>query len=316
MTRRTTPSLAALVAGALLLAACLVGGALDPAPPPLVAERAGYQVVEADLHVHTRFSDGFLSPLDVVVHARRQGLGAIALTEHNVTFPARMARGWSRVIGGPEVIVGEEITTRDYHLLAFGLERAVDARLPLARAIDDVHAQGGVVVAAHPARRYWPALEPAIPHLDGVELVHPVAFRQRGSGWAAEDFHAFWERVRAVRPRAVAIGTSDYHAGPILGLGTTLVFARSRSAGDLVEALREGRTVVEAPDGALHGDRALVQAIEREPLPARPPRDVRWEGRGVLDRIGRVVACLGVVALVVFRRERTRPGSTAPPAVA
>ena len=299
MTGRRGPSLAAVVAGVLLAAACSVGAAVDPAPPPLDATRAGYVVVEADLHVHTRFSDGFLSPLDVVVHARRQGLGAIALTEHNVIFPARMARGWSRLVGGPEVIVGEEITTRDYHLLAFGLERAVDAHQPLTRAIEDVHAQGGVVVAAHPARRYWPALEPAMALLDGAEVVHPVTFRQRGSGWAAEDFHAFWDRMRAQRPRAVAIGTSDYHAGPILGLGTTLVFARSRSAADLVEALRDGRTVVAGPDGTLHGDPALVAAVEEEPLPAR-----------------RVAACLAVLALVALRRERTRSGSTPPPAVA
>ena len=220
MTGRRGPSLAAVVAGILLVAACSVGAAVDPAPSPLDATRAGYVVVEADLHVHTRFSDGFLSPLDVVVHARRQGLGAIALTEHNVIFPARMARGWSRLVGGPEVIVGEEITTR------------------------------------------------------------------------------------------------DYHAGPILGLGTTLVFARSRSAADLVEALRDGRTVVAGPDGTLHGDPALVAAVEAEPLPARPPRDVRWDGQGLLDRGARVVACLALLALVALRRERTRSGSTPPPAVA
>lgn len=313
---RARPSVAGLVSGAGLALACAVGVAVDPAPPPLDAVRGGHRVIEADLHVHTRFSDGFLSPLDVVVHARRQGLGAIAVTEHNVIFPARMARAWSRLVGGPEVIVGEEITTRDYHLLAYGLERAVDARQPLADAIDDVHAQGGVVVAAHPARRYWPALEPAMGALDGAEVVHPSSFRRRRGGWSASDFEAFWDRLRVARPRATAIGTSDFHAGPILGLGTTLIFARSGAAADLVDALRDGRTVVVAPDGARHGDPSLVALLEREPLPPPPPRDVRWEGRGPLDRTARALACVALLALVVLRRARAGAGSTAPPLVA
>lgn len=299
----------AAVAGALLLGSCAVGGALDPAPPPIAAVRGGYQVVEADLHVHTRFSDGFLSPLDVVLHARRQGLGAIAITEHNVVFPARMARTMSRLIDGPEVILGEEITTRDYHLLAYGIDRAVDARLPIRQAIADVHAQGGVVVAAHPARRFWPALDPVLPLLDGVEVVHPVAWRPPGGGWSAGDFVDFWERMRAVKPRAVAIGSSDYHAGPILGLGTTLVFARTRAASDLVEALREGRTVVLDRDGTPRGDPAMIELLAREPLTDHPPRDVSWEGQGSLDRVMRVAAFLALAALVLLRRARPPDGN-------
>lgn len=301
---RDRPTAAAGLAAAVLLGSCAVGGALDPAPAPIAAERGGYQVVEADLHVHTRFSDGFLSPLDVVLHARRQGLGAIAVTEHNVVFPARMARSLSRLIDGPEVVLGEEITTRDYHLLAYGIERAVDARLPLRQAIADVHAQGGVVVAAHPARRFWPALEPVMPLLDGVEVVHPVAWRPPGGGWSAGDFVDFWDRMRAVKPSAVAIGTSDYHAGPILGLGTTLIFARTRAAVDLVEALRQGRTVVVDRDGTPRGDAEMIELLEREPLTDRPPRDVSWEGQGPLDRVMRVAAFLALAALVLLRRGR------------
>src|SRR5260221_9005559 len=37
----------------------------------------------ADLHLHTNFSDGTYSPEELVTHARRQGLAAIALTDHD-----------------------------------------------------------------------------------------------------------------------------------------------------------------------------------------------------------------------------------------
>jgi predicted metal-dependent phosphoesterase TrpH len=296
---RPTLALPVWLALAVLLATTVIGGLVDPRPGPLRAHRAGWQVVEADLHTHTRFSDGFLSPFDLVLHARRQGLGAIAVTEHNVIFPALMARGWSRLIDGPQVIIGEEITTRDYHLLAFGLERAVDARLPLESAAAEVHRQGGVVIAAHPARRFWPALQPAVPHLDGVELVHPTAWR--AGGWSSDDFHAFWEEVRTAKPGAVAIGTSDYHVGPVLGLATTFVFAESEQPRHLVDALRAGRTVVIDRGGELHGDPALVEAVRRDPID-RPRRDVGWVGEGLLDRIARAVASLALLALVALRR--------------
>jgi hypothetical protein len=297
-------SRSARIAAALLLVAAGIGAWLDPHPPPLRAERAGYQVVEADLHVHTRFSDGFLSPFDVVWNARRQGLGAIAITEHNVVFPSYMARAYSELVGGPSVIIGEEITTRDAHLLAFGIERTVSARLPTVRAIDEVHAQGGVVVAAHPVARYWPALDPVVDRLDGVELLHPIAFRPVRPGFDKGDVPTFWERSRRVNPRLFAIGSSDYHVGPILGLGTTLLFAESASAPDLLAALRAGRTVIVDPQGAMHGDAAMIAALKSDPLPDGPPRDLGWKGQGWLDTVGRVVALVGLVMLVALRRTR------------
>lgn len=300
---RPRPTLAALLAGVALVAALAIGASQDPTHPPATGRHAGFVIVEADLHVHTRFSDGFLSPLDVVLHAHRQGLGAIALTEHNVVFPAKMARAWSRWIGGPEVLIGEEITTRDYHLLAFGIERAVDARLPLREAIGRVHEQGGVVIAAHPARRFWPGLRPGLDLLDGVEVVHPAASRRTsGSGWSSEDFVTFWEEVRAVRPEATAIGTSDYHAGPVLGLSTTWLFARSPRAEDLVEALRAGRTVVEDPEGRRFGHPELLRSLEGQALPEKPSRDVSWKGRGPLDRFARALAGVALLVLVLARR--------------
>lgn len=298
------PSWSALVALTLLAIAATLGAAVDPHPAPLTAQRAGYEVVEADLHVHTRFSDGFLSPFDVVWNARRQGLGALAITEHNVVFPALMARSYARMIDGPEVIVGEEITTRDAHLLAYGLSQTVSARLPTLRAIAEVHAQGGVVVAAHPVQRYWPALEPVIQQLDGVELVHPIAWRPRREGFDKDDIPTFWERARADNPRLFATGSSDYHAGPVLGLGTTLIFAATRNADDLVGALRAGRTVVIDREGRMHGDPALIEALERDPLPPFPPRDLAFQGQGPLDTASRLLALAGLLLLVTLRRTR------------
>src|SRR5437868_648957 len=75
----------------------------------------------ADLHLHTTHSDGEYSPAEVVHIARRSGLAAIAITDHDTTCgvaAARTAAG-NRV----EVIAGVEVTaeheSREVHLLGF-----------------------------------------------------------------------------------------------------------------------------------------------------------------------------------------------------
>src|SRR5579859_3527602 len=74
----------------------------------------------ADLHLHTRASDGLMSACDLVDHVERcTDLDVIAITDHDETSGAlaareRAARNGYRV----EVIPGVEVTTRDGHLVA------------------------------------------------------------------------------------------------------------------------------------------------------------------------------------------------------
>jgi predicted metal-dependent phosphoesterase TrpH len=75
----------------------------------------------ADLHLHTTASDGTYTPAQVIDLARRAGLAAVAITDHDTLAglgAARAAAGASL-----EVIAGVEITTelhgREQHLLAY-----------------------------------------------------------------------------------------------------------------------------------------------------------------------------------------------------
>jgi predicted metal-dependent phosphoesterase TrpH len=75
----------------------------------------------ADLHVHTCFSDGTYTPAEVVDLARRGGLAAVAVTDHDTLGGVEGAR--SAAQGAIEIIAGVEITTefrqRELHLLAY-----------------------------------------------------------------------------------------------------------------------------------------------------------------------------------------------------
>jgi predicted metal-dependent phosphoesterase TrpH len=76
----------------------------------------------ADLHIHSTFSDGSYTPAQVVSLARRCGLSAIAITDHDTT--AGLCAAKDAAAGSSlEVLAGVEITAehagRELHLLGY-----------------------------------------------------------------------------------------------------------------------------------------------------------------------------------------------------
>jgi hypothetical protein len=288
------------VTAALLVFGLLVGTVCDRTEAPPKTYRAGYRLVEADFHAHTTWSDGLLSPAALVRQASRRGLDVVAVTEHNGITAGKAARAYAELTGGPLVIVGEEITSSRVHLIGLGLERTVIPSRSPHETIEEVHAQGGLVIAAHPVERFWPALEPVRSELDAVEVMHPIAYRDPGGTFAYAGMRKFAEES-GLGVRVAAIGSSDYHALSVLGLCRTWVFVREPVTREAVlEALREKRTVVEDRDGRRLGAPELVKALEREPYVGRSS-DYTYRGSSLFDRAGRLAAWLGVLALVVLR---------------
>lgn len=66
-----------------------------------------------DLHVHSNCSDGTLSPSELVQYARKKGLAAIALTDHD-TIDGLSALFAAAEGTGLEVVSGIEFST-EFH---------------------------------------------------------------------------------------------------------------------------------------------------------------------------------------------------------
>jgi predicted metal-dependent phosphoesterase TrpH len=268
-------------------------------------------VLEGDVHVHTSFAGAVSTPVDIPLVAQRRQLDFVAITEHNAWFGGAVTRALARVLA-PDLIVlpSEEITNRAYHLLAIGLERRVDPTLPLSAIADDVHAQGGVVVAAHPTRDTWPLLLglAAEKKLDGAEVFHPTIFLREGR--AREHAEFLVEASHRAGAPLAAFGSSDYHGGSRLGTSRTIVLARERTAASILEAIKAGRVVAVTNDGRTAGDPRWIQALADAGIASRAadPHNVDSPGAhaGVAERIVAGVTLFGLV-LALLRRAPISP---------
>ncbi len=105
----------------------------------------------ADLHIHTMASDGTAGVAQVLARAEEARLDVIAITDHDRIDAARAAQAMAiknklRV----QVIIGEEISTLQGHVLGLFLEERVRPLRSLRRTIAEIHEQGGIAIPAHP----------------------------------------------------------------------------------------------------------------------------------------------------------------------
>jgi len=107
---------------------------------------------QADLHIHTRSSDGLPEVDELLAHVEANtDLDVIAVTDHDKLDGSLRARDLAAARHlRCEVITGMEVTTRDGHVLALFLEQTVPSYRPAGETVAAVHALGGLCIAAHP----------------------------------------------------------------------------------------------------------------------------------------------------------------------
>jgi predicted metal-dependent phosphoesterase TrpH len=195
----------------------------------------------ADLHVHSDWSDGRQSAPALVVAAAGR-VDILAITDHDEIAGALQARAFARARPdlGVEVIVGEEVSTLNGHVLGLYISERIPPGLTAERTLELIHAQGGLAVAPHVlhplryARRGHPPLAEILDRLpfDGVEVVNntgPLACFYDARALIAND-----------RWRLPVCGGSDAHDARYVGSGLTRFEGRDAAA--LRRALATGRT--------------------------------------------------------------------------
>jgi predicted metal-dependent phosphoesterase TrpH/glycosyltransferase involved in cell wall biosynthesis len=168
--------------------------------------------IHVDLHMHTDHSPDCATPVDSLLKtAKKVGLGAIAITDHNEVSGALEARERA---DGIKVIVAEEVKTADQgEVIGLFIEEKIPRGMTLQDTIAEIRRQGGLVYVPHPFDRLhavpdYEHMLDVVSDIDAIEVFNPrVAFS------------AFNEEAArfAAKYRIVAGAGSDSHVAQGLG---------------------------------------------------------------------------------------------------
>ncbi len=224
--------------------------ATDPA-----GEAAAGELWVGDLHTHTIYSDGSVTPAGLMAEAPYAGLSFLVISDHNVISGGLALERTAAESGCAfPLIVGEEITMNNkFHLNLYPLTEAVDCNLPFAELVAEARRQGAAIQWNHPTvygtslNRYWHGGGDIAdrPGIDAIErnLEH-------------------FERWRDAGKLPVYTGSTDSHMGIFGHYDATVIRTKEFSGSELARAVLERRAAMincRLP-GYVYGDPEMAEA--------------------------------------------------------
>ena len=222
----------------------------EQAHQPAQPQPEGLQLFLGDAHTHTIASDGILTAEALASHAKSHGLDFLAITDHN-QFAKTTALPH---VEGITLIPGVEWTHYLGHATFLGVDQPYDEPFftndehEMQARFVSAHARGALIALAHPFDESCPfkLAMGSLPH-DCLEVWNGP---MRESNLRAI---GFWLQLLGTGKKIAITGGSDYHrdnlfqilGGPCMG-----VYAPSRSASDILMAMRMGHSFITfAPNG-------------------------------------------------------------------
>jgi predicted metal-dependent phosphoesterase TrpH len=221
---------------------------------------AGRPRILADLHAHTNWShDCSVDVEELIDHAEAVGLGAVAITDHNVFGGAleavELARDRELV-----VVPGEEVKTAGQgEVIGLFLSREIPRGMSFADTVAAIRAQGGIVYLPHPFDRLHAIPDAATLHRNLADIDVFEVYNARLL------FEAYNEEAGrfARKYNLIAGAGSDAHV--LQGLGTGALRMRAFEGPEeflislrTAQVLRRPRSLV-----YLQGLKWMAQAKER-----------------------------------------------------
>jgi predicted metal-dependent phosphoesterase TrpH len=243
----------------------------DPALHRRLAKRP---LIDVDLHMHTDHSGDCATPVEVLLAtAREQGLGAIAVTDHNEISGALEARRQASISGpGPpvKVIVAEEIKTAEQgEVIGLFIEEKIPRGLSLEETVVEIKRQGGLVYVPHPFDRMHsvPDYEHLLSILDDVDAIE--VFNPRVAIGAFNEEAARF----AAKYRIVAGAGSDSHVAQ--GLGSVRIRMRDFDGpAEFMQSLRDA-DILTRPTSLLYVQALKFLQTKATPASAQRARKAR-----------------------------------------
>ena len=220
---------------------------------------ADQPLILCDLHMHTEHSHDCAVPVETLLdYAEAQGLGAIAVTDHNVFTGAHEAVELARH-RRLTVIPGEEVKTDAGEVIGLFLEQEIPRGMSMGDTIAAIREQNGVVYLPHPFDRLHtiPDAQSLHRHLAEIDVFEVYNARLLFEGFNDE-------ALRFARKYNLTMGAgSDAHV--LQGVGTGLLRMRAfETPEEFLISLRSAE-IVRRPKSLvyLQGLKWVAQARER-----------------------------------------------------
>ena len=186
--------------------------------------------INVDLHVHSNYSkDSLITPKDLVYYARKRGLTAVAVTDHNqIKGSLKIARETDFL-----VIPGTEVSSADGHIVALNLSELIPRGLSAPETVDRIHRAGGIAIAVHPYAWFKGSLTSHVKDakFDAVETINASAFPFNRCKRKATEI--------AQKLGLPSVGGTDAHYGPTIGYGYTAADCEP-TVDAIIEAIKKG----------------------------------------------------------------------------
>jgi predicted metal-dependent phosphoesterase TrpH len=186
--------------------------------------------ITADLHVHTIYSnDSLITPKDLVYYAKKRGLNACAVTDHNSLDGAyKIAKETDFLI-----IPGMEVSSADGHIVALNVHELIPRGLNAVDTVELIHKAGGVAIACHPYVYFKGCLQGNVCEaFDAIEVINARAFPFKNSVKKAEEAA---ERLKLSR-----VAGTDAHYGPQIGYGYTEIEVSEPTVEAIAKSIVDG----------------------------------------------------------------------------
>lgn len=237
-------------------------------PPAKRTPGGRRSMIDVDLHMHTDHSSDCATPVEVLLAtAKEQGLGAIAITDHNEISGALEALAKA---DGIKVIVGEEVKTATQgEVIGLFLSERIARGLSLEQTVAEIRRQGGLVYVPHPFDRMhtvpgYEHLLSILDEIDAIEIFNPRvaigSFNEEAARFAA-------------KYRLTAAAGSDSHVAA--GLGSVRLRMRDFDGpAEFLESLRDAE-IQTKPSSLLYVQALKFLETKATPQGARRARRAR-----------------------------------------
>ena len=204
--------------------------------------------MKIDTHIHSCYSYDSAAKLeDIVDYSKNLGLGAIAITDHdNINSIDKINK-----IKDDELIIihGEEISSKEGHIIALGIQEHIKALQTTSETIDQIHVQGGVAIAAHPYCLYRSGMGKIVEevNIDAIETMNSRFI------FGISNYRA---KKLSDKQKIPVIGASDAHF--IKGIGRCYTeIPDADNVDDILNHIKKGNT-------SAYGERTPFQLIIKE----------------------------------------------------